>query len=49
MLRHWYIDCILYIAGNLEKIMYFYCFEHVFLLYVYVSSLHQLALFDYPD
>ena len=29
--------------------MYFYCYVYVFLLYVYVSSLCQLALFGYPD
>jgi len=29
--------------------MYFHCYVYVFLLYVYVSSTCQLALFRYPD
>jgi hypothetical protein len=29
--------------------MYFYCYVHVFLVYVCVSSSCQLALFGYPD
>ena len=30
-------------------VMYFYCYFYVFLLYVYLPSSCQLALFSYPD